>query len=65
MILDELDGAHMRRPWAPSVDRIDSSFGYVEDNVQLVCVAANFAKGEWSENVFRTLVTAAARNPFL
>lgn len=64
MDLAKEDGA-FRRPWAPSLDRIDNDKGYVEDNVRLVCVVANYAKGEWSENVFRTLVTAAARNPFL
>jgi hypothetical protein len=64
MDLAKQDGA-FRRPWAPSLDRIDNDKGYVKDNVRLVCVAANYAKGEWSENVFRKLVTAAARNPFL
>jgi hypothetical protein len=54
-----------RRPWAPSLDRIDSTKGYVKNNVRLVCVAANYAKGQWPESVFRTLVIAAARNPFL
>ncbi len=53
------------RPWAPSIDRIDSAQGYAAGNVHLVCVAANVAKGEWPLSVFRTLVTAAASNPFL
>jgi hypothetical protein len=64
MHLDKHLGTY-RRPWAPSVDRVDSAKGYVEDNVQLVCVAANIAKSDWTQDVFRTLVTAAASNPFL
>lgn len=31
-----------------SVDRIDSSKGYTEDNVQLVCQGINFAKNKYS-----------------
>lgn len=40
-----------RAPFAPSVDRIDSSLGYVAGNVRLVCVAANLAMNEWGESV--------------
>lgn len=32
-------------PWAPSVDRIDSSKGYTNDNVQYVCRMLNHMKG--------------------
>jgi hypothetical protein len=31
-------------PWSPSIDRIDSSLGYTEDNVQIVCYMYNTAK---------------------
>lgn len=37
----------MRRPFAPSLDRIDSSKGYSADNVRLVCVLVNLAMNEW------------------
>lgn len=33
-----------------SIDRIDSSFGYVIGNVQLVCQAINFAKNKYSND---------------
>ena len=36
--------------YSVSVDRIDSLKGYVKDNVQLVCVAINFAKNKYSND---------------
>jgi len=44
-----------KRPWYPSLDRIDSSKPYTFDNCRLVCVAANFAMGEWGEWVLKAL----------
>ena len=38
-----------RHPLAPSIDRIDSSKGYVRGNVQIVCNWYNLAKHELSE----------------
>ena len=32
-----------------SIDRIDSSIGYVEGNIQLVCRAVNMIKNEWNQ----------------
>lgn len=40
-----------RRPYAPSLDRIDSAEGYKPSNVRLVCVAANLAMNQWGEDV--------------
>lgn len=56
--------AQVKEPFAPSLDRIDSSRGYVEGNVQIVCSAANFAKGQWGLDVLRRVargVVAAER----
>jgi hypothetical protein len=39
-----------RRPFAPSVDRIDSSKGYSMDNCRLICAALNIALGDWGMN---------------
>lgn len=36
-----------RRPFAPSLDRIDSSKGYTYDNCRFVCVIVNLAMNEW------------------
>lgn len=39
-------------PYAPSVDRIDSSKDYTRDNVRLILWAVNRALGEWGDDVF-------------
>ena len=38
-----------KNPSNMSIDRIDSNYGYTEENVQLVCYAVNLMKGEWPE----------------
>jgi len=38
-----------RRPFSPSLDRIDSSKGYLRGNVQWVATIANLAKADFSE----------------
>src|SRR5690606_14675681 len=40
-----------RQPYAPSLDRVDSSKGYEEGNCRVVCVAANLAMNVWGEAV--------------
>jgi hypothetical protein len=49
---------HHANPWAPSLDRRDSSKGYTRDNVQVVCVAYNYAKSKWSTEVLLRLARA-------
>ena len=36
-----------------SLDRINSSRGYVVDNIQIVCVMANFAKSDFDEEIMQ------------
>jgi hypothetical protein len=45
----------IQRPWnprTPSIDRIDSSKGYCEENCQLVILQYNLAKNIWSNREF-------------
>jgi len=42
-------------PYAPSIDRIDSTQGYTPDNCRVVVWAVNCAIGAWGEEVFSTI----------
>jgi hypothetical protein len=44
-----------KRPYAPSIDRIDNARGYVRGNTRVVCVAANIAMNVWGVEVLRRL----------
>jgi len=60
----ERDGPTRSNPWAPSIDRIDCSKGYVPGNVRLVCWAFNQMRGEFPDEVVMALAKAlAARAP--
>lgn len=45
------DARHFRRPFYPSIDRVDSRVGYKLSNCRLTCVAVNAAINEWGESV--------------
>lgn len=49
------------RPFAPSIDRINPSFGYTTDNVRLVCVAANYAMNQWGQSVLDIMLSSYRR----
>lgn len=40
-----------KRPYAPSIDRIDNAKGYLRGNCRVVCVAVNYAMNVWGEEV--------------
>ena len=52
------DEEKWRRPFRPSLDRIDSRGGYTPENVRLVCAAMNNALGPWGEAVFAVMAQA-------
>jgi hypothetical protein len=58
--LREIGTGRARRPFAPSLDRIDGEGGYTKDNVRLVCQAVNFALNRFGEDVFYEIAEAAA-----
>lgn len=47
-----------RRPYAASVDRIDSTRGYTAANTRLVLCAVNLAMNQWGESVLQTIAEA-------
>jgi len=65
--LDPIKGSS-RRPFLPSIDRIQNSKGYTPDNVRIVCNAVNMAKNDWDDDVLikvaKAIVSFNERNPF-
>jgi len=60
----EHDGGSYRNPWAPSIDRINPSKGYVPGNVRVVCALYNLARNDFPDEALMTLAKAlAARAP--
>lgn len=60
----EHEGDTRRNPWAPSIDRLDCSEGYVPGNVRVVCAIYNLARGDFPDEVVVTMAKAlAARAP--
>lgn len=48
-------------PWVASLDQIEPAVGYVIENVQLVCWAANRAKGDLSREDFLLMCDSVVR----
>ena len=44
-----------KNPFRPSLDRIDNSRGYTEDNTRVVCVAVNYCLNEFGMLVFNKI----------
>jgi len=49
-----------KKPNTASLDRIDSSKGYILGNIQIVCVMANFAKSDFSNEEMQEFCKAIA-----
>jgi hypothetical protein len=52
---DKVDGIRIR-PWLPSIDRIDSTKGYVDGNVRIVCGFVNIAMKAFGERLFVAVI---------
>ena len=48
-------------PYLLSLDRIDNDLGYVEGNVQFVCVWANKARGSYDNEIFKQIINNLKR----
>ena len=48
-----------------SLDRIDSSKGYIKGNIQWVCIAVNLAKQQFNENEFFDLISDIYKSSIL
>jgi len=51
--LREVGQGAAKRPFAPSLDRVDATGGYTADNVRLVCQAVNFVLNAYGELEWR------------
>lgn len=56
----EESNASGKRPWAPSLDRIDASEGYSPSNCRLVCIAVNIALSDFGDKVLLRIALALA-----
>ena len=59
---ERFPNAFVRHPFAASVDRIDPTDQHRIGNVRLVCVAVNFARGQWGDDVFREIAYGIVEN---
>lgn len=51
-----------RRPFAPSIDRIDCTKGYTKDNIRIVCVVVNIAINDFGDSVFDKMCEEYIKN---
>lgn len=57
---DERVGSSPRMPFAPSIDRIDPSRGYLKGNVRLVCTIVNLAIADFGDEIFLRMCKRAS-----
>lgn len=56
---EKIDGC-FRRPWAPSVDRVDNAKGYSMENCRIVCGSVNIALHQWGLQVLLRIANGLA-----
>lgn len=59
--METVSGAR-RRPYAPSLDRIDGRSGYQKDNLRVICAALNIAISDFGLPVLMTLARRLGKN---
>lgn len=52
---NEVHAGSGKRPWAPSIDRRESSKGYEPDNVRLVCISVNIALSDFGDEILKKI----------
>ena len=55
---EEFPQALVKRPFAPSIDRVIAGGKYIESNVRIVCVCAYFSMNEWGIDTLVQLADA-------
>jgi len=58
--MQKLDGMRVR-PWSPSIDRVNSAFGYHVENCRILCAAVNLSINQWGDDVFYAIAGATVR----
>jgi hypothetical protein len=53
----------IRRPFAPSIDRVDASKPYTKDNTRVVCTSVNLAMNQWGDGVLYRIARGLSMNP--
>lgn len=56
--LERQSGYKKRRPFAPSLDRIDCTKGYTKNNIRIVCSIVNIALSDFGDQVFDIMCEA-------
>lgn len=49
-------------PYAPSIDQVVPGLGYTPDNIRVVVLIYNLAKGQWSDQIVRGFAQAVVNN---
>lgn len=58
-------GKNVRRPWAPSIDQIESGNGYGLSNIRVVCISVNLAMNQWGEDVLHRIAVGLIKRGHL
>lgn len=52
------DETYYRNAYAPSIDRIDCSKGYIKGNIRIVAYCINNAMNEWGEDIIKEIANS-------